>query len=89
MVYDIWEVIGGSAAFLTMFAFVPQIFKAVKTRSVKDVSLFTLLQLALGVVLWILYGIHLKNAIIIVANGVTLLSMIILLFLYSYYRRTK
>ncbi len=82
-----WKVIGMSAAFLTMFAFVPQIAKALKTRSVKDVSLITLLQLSLGVTLWIAYGIYLKDAIIIVANLVTLLTMLILLNLYFMYRK--
>ena len=85
----LWTGIGATAAFLTMLAFLPQIFKALGTKSVKDVSLFTLLQLALGVTLWIIYGLYLRNKIIIVANGVSLLSLIILLFLYFYYRRLK
>jgi MtN3 and saliva related transmembrane protein len=84
-----WGAIGSAAAFLTMFAFLPQIFKVTKTKSVKDVSLFTLLQMTLGVFLWLLYGVHLNNFILIIANGVTLLSMFILLSLYFYYRRLK
>lgn len=82
-----WTIIGSSAAILTMFAFIPQIIKAVKTRSVKDVSLITLLQLGVGVSLWIVYGIHLGDAIIITANGVTLVSLVILLYLYVSYGR--
>jgi MtN3 and saliva related transmembrane protein len=77
-----WLIIGSMAAVLTMFAFVPQIIKAVKTKSVKDVSLVTLLQLSLGVSLWIAYGIHLKDTVIIAANSITLFSLIILLALY-------
>ncbi|MCX5696476.1 MAG: SemiSWEET transporter [Candidatus Omnitrophica bacterium] len=82
-----WKVIGMSAAFLTMFSFVPQIAKALKTRSVKDVSLVTLIQMASGVTLWIVYGIYLKDAIIIVANLVTLSTMLVLLNLYRAYRK--
>ena len=84
-----WIIIGSTAAFLTMFAFIPQIFKALKTKSVKDVSLITLLQLSLGVSLWISYGIYLKNVIIITANSVTLVSLIILLILYFFYGNKK
>lgn len=84
-----WVLVGFSAAFLTMFAFVPQIIKVFKTKSVKDVSLVTLVQLGLGVSLWIIYGIHLKNIIIIMANSITLLSLIILLFLYVFYGKPK
>lgn len=80
-----WILIGLSAASLTMFAFIPQIIKALKTKSVKDVSLVTLLQLSLGVSLWIIYGIHLRDAIIITANSITLFSLIILLILYFCY----
>lgn len=85
----IWSIIGSSAAALTMFSFVSQIIKACKTKSVKDVSLITLLQLSLGVALWILYGFHLKDSIIILANSITLTSLIILLYLYFSYKEIK
>jgi MtN3 and saliva related transmembrane protein len=83
----LWSIIGSSAAALTMFGFIPQIIKVLKTKSLKDVSLTTLTQLSLGVSLWIAYGIYLKDAIIITANTVTLFSLIILLFLYFRYGR--
>lgn len=77
-----WQIIGMLAATLTMFSFVPQIIKVLRTNSLKDVSLVTLLQLSLGVSLWIAYGIYLKDKIIIMANAVTLTTLVILLFLY-------
>lgn len=82
-------IIGSVAAVLTMFAFVPQIIKVVKTKSAKDVSPITLLQLLLGVTLWAIYGIFRRDIIIIVANLVTFTSMIILLSLYYNYGRRK
>lgn len=84
-----WTIIGGGAAILTMFGFVPQIVKILKTRAVKDVSLITLLQLSLGVSLWIAYGIYLKDLIIITANSITLVTLVILLYLYFNYGRRK
>jgi len=84
-----WTIIGASAAVLTMFAFIPQIVKVLKTKSAKDVSVITLLQLSLGVSLWIVYGIHLKDAIIITANSTTLTTLILLLSLYFNYGRIK
>lgn len=77
-----WQVIGALAATLTMFSFIPQIVKVLKTKSAKDVSLITLLQLSLGVSLWIVYGVHLKDRIIIAANAVTLATLAVLLLLY-------
>jgi MtN3 and saliva related transmembrane protein len=84
-----WSIIGSTAAVLTMFSFIPQILKVIKTKSAKDVSIITLLQLSLGVLLWIAYGLHIKDAIIITANSVTLTTLIILLHLYFIYGRIK
>jgi MtN3 and saliva related transmembrane protein len=84
-----WTAIGGLAAFLTMFSFVPQIVKSLRTRSVKDVSEATLFQLSSGVSLWIIYGIHLKNPVIITANVVTLVTLTLLIFLYFKYGKNK
>jgi len=81
-----WYIIGGLAAGLTTFAFVPQIIKIVKTRSVKDVSLITILQFGVGVSLWLAYGVHLEDPIIIAANSVSLLSVVILVFLFYRYK---
>ncbi len=83
----IWTIIGATAATLTMFSFVPQIVKSFKTKSVKDLSEITLLQLFLGATLWAIYGIHLKNVVIITANLVTLVTIIILLVMYIRYGR--
>jgi len=83
----IWTIIGACAATLTMFSFVPQIVKSFKTKSVKDVSEITLLQLGSGVTLWAIYGIHLKNIVIIIANLITLATVVILLIMYIRYGR--
>ncbi|OGX24199.1 MAG: hypothetical protein A3J51_01350 [Omnitrophica WOR_2 bacterium RIFCSPHIGHO2_02_FULL_45_21] len=83
-----WKLIGLTAAGLTSFAFIPQVLKMYTTKSAKDLSLVTLLQLSAGVSLWILYGIYLKDSIIIFANAVTLLTLLSADFLYYKYRRT-
>ncbi len=80
-----WTFIGVAAATLTMLGFIPQIVLSLRTKSVKDVSLLTLFQLLFGVSLWVIYGIHLKDAIIIGANSVTLITLVILLILYFKY----
>lgn len=81
----IWKIIGLTAASLTMLSFFPQIFKILKTKSAKDMSLVTLLQLSIGVSLWIVYGLYLKDLIIIAANAITLISLMMLLSLYFIY----
>jgi len=85
----IWQMIGICAAALTMFSFVPQILKVIKTKSAHDVSPVMLVQLAAGVSLWIAYGIYRRDPIIIVANSMTLISMVILIGLYFAYGRNR
>jgi MtN3 and saliva related transmembrane protein len=83
-----WYMIGSTAALLTMFGFMPQVLKMYHTKSVKDISIPMLFQLSGGVFLWMLYGIHLQDIIIIVANLVTLLTLIITIGLYFRYNKS-
>ncbi len=80
-------ILGSIAAALTMLSFIPQIAKSLKTKSVKDVSFFTLIQLSLGVTLWVIYGLFRKDPIIIFANLVTLLTLVILIAMYFVFRK--
>ena len=77
-----WTILGIAAALLTMFGFVPQIMKMWTTHSVKDVSGLTLIQFSVGATLWILYGIHLQDFIVIGANAIYLVTLLIALGLY-------
>ena len=83
----VWSLVGFLAAAFTMFGFVPQITKIIRTKSVSDVSILTIIQLSIGVGLWIIYGVHLKNLIIIIANAVTLATLIIVLLLCFIYKK--
>ncbi|HPL82902.1 MAG TPA: lipid-A-disaccharide synthase N-terminal domain-containing protein [Candidatus Omnitrophota bacterium] len=81
----IWTLIGASAATLTMLSFIPQIMRSYKSKHVKDLSPVMLFQLSLGVSLWIIYGVHRKDPIIVGANSVTLITLIILIMMYFTY----
>ena len=82
-----WELIGSLAAILTMFGFVPQILKMHRTQSVADVSLFMLLQFCLGMFLWLLYGWHLQDYILIVANVISFSTLIVAIGIFLKYRK--
>jgi len=84
-----WELIGSGAALLTMFGFVPQILKIYRTKSVDDVSLVMLLQFALGMLLWLLYGLHIEDMILIVANAVSFVSLMVAIALFFKYKRSR
>jgi MtN3 and saliva related transmembrane protein len=82
-----WEIVGFSAAALTSFGFFPQVIKIYKTKSVQDISLLALIQFTVGISLWVMYGIHLRNIVIICANVVTLLVLASAFTLYFRYRK--
>lgn len=79
------ETLGYFAGILTTIAFIPQVLQIYKTKSAKDVSLAMFLLFTLGVLLWLIYGIEAKALPVIIANSVTLiLSMVILFFKFKY-----
>jgi len=77
-----WYTVGAVAAALTSFGFVPQIVKMWQTKSVRDVSPITILQFIAGVSLWVVYGVHLRDSVVIIANVVSLAILVAALFLY-------
>ncbi|OPY54837.1 MAG: MtN3/saliva family protein [Methanosaeta sp. PtaU1.Bin060] len=83
-----WELVGFAAALLTMFGFVPQILKIYRTESVKDVSFYMLIQFTIGIFLWLLYGISIRDKILIVSNAVSFLTLIVAVGLYIKYRKS-
>ena len=82
-----WELVGSGAAILTMFGFVPQILKIYHSKSVEDVSFLMLVQFSFGMLLWLLYGIHIQDKILIVSNAVSFSTLIVAVGLYLKYRK--
>jgi len=77
--------IGFAAGFCTTLAFLPQVVKTWQSKSAKDLSLGMYSILCTGIILWLIYGILISNLPIIVANGVTLmLALSILYFKLTY-----
>jgi MtN3 and saliva related transmembrane protein len=66
------EFLGLIAGGCTTLAFLPQVYRVWKTRSVKDISTWMYLIYCLGLALWIVYGVSLDLLPIVVANVVTL-----------------
>jgi len=67
------DLIGTLASTLTTIAFVPQVWRAWRTRSARDLSLPMYMIFTSGVALWFVYGLLLGAMPIIVGNAVTLL----------------
>ena len=83
---DFLTILGLAAAIITTISFLPQMFKTWQTKSAKDVSLVTLVTFITGIFLWLIYGIYLQSLPIILANSMTLVFNLIILWLKIRYR---
>lgn len=66
------SLIGLAAAFVTTVCWVPQAWRIIRTRDTQAISLPAYAGFAAGIALWLVYGIALRDAPLILANSVTL-----------------
>ncbi|MDR2395261.1 MAG: hypothetical protein LBD57_01420 [Endomicrobium sp.] len=62
------DILGFTAGFFSMIIFVPQVYKTWKNKSAKDVSIQTFIICTISNILWVIYGIFLKEPAIYVTN---------------------
>lgn len=83
---DFYEIIGLGAAIITTAAFLPQVFKTYKTKDTSGLSLSMYLSFLIGVILWLIYGVHLESLPMILANSVTVVSTLYLVAMKLKYK---
>lgn len=83
---DFITLIGLIAAFGTTFSFLPQAIKIIKTKNTEGISLSMYLMFSTGVFLWLIYGYMKSDTPVMLANGITLILAVIILFLKIKYR---
>jgi MtN3 and saliva related transmembrane protein len=74
---DDW--IGFTAGATTTLAFLPQVLKVWKSRSVQDISLGMYLVITVGLALWVWYGFRTGSMPVVVGNGLILLQTVLVL----------
>lgn len=83
-----WKIVGIIAAIGTTSGFIPQVIRGMRTKRLDDVSPVMYVFLIFGLSLWLSYGIHLDDMIIIAANAVGLsFSIFILILRFKYMRQ--
>ena len=78
--------LGLVAGVLTTLSFLPQVIKAWKSRSTRDISLGMFATFCTGVFLWIVYGFLVGDIPVLVANTVTFILAATILVLKLRYR---
>jgi MtN3 and saliva related transmembrane protein len=83
------DFLGFVAGVITTISFVPQVVRTYRNKSGRDISLWMMLLFALGITLWLIYGLLLMSLPIILANAVTLVLVMAILVLKLYYARNQ
>ena len=83
---DTTTILGLVAGACTTVSFFPQLVKAAKSRSTKDVSLLMYAVFTLGIALWLVYGVLIDSLPVILANVVTLALTTVIIVLKIRYK---
>jgi MtN3 and saliva related transmembrane protein len=78
--------LGLVAGTLTSIAAIPQLVKTLRTRHARDISVWQPLLLAIGIALWLVYGMLIHDLPLVLANIVPLICNIMLTILKLRYR---
>jgi MtN3 and saliva related transmembrane protein len=85
-----WKIVGVIAAISTTSGFIPQVIRGIRTKRLEDVSPIMYMLMIFGFIMWLFYGIHLGDVIIIGANVAALtFSSFILILRYKYLRQQR
>lgn len=80
------EFIGFIAATMTTISFLPQVIKTWRMKETRDISLSMFIILATGIFLWIIYGFIIEDLPVILANSITFIFVMIILFFKLKYK---
>ena len=80
------ETIGYAAAALTTASFVPQAWHTFRTKDVSGISLGMYSVFVAGSVLWLLYGLLMAAWPVVVANTITLVLALVILWMKLRFR---
>jgi MtN3 and saliva related transmembrane protein len=78
---ELTDGIGYAAATLTTASFVPQAWLTFKTRDVRGISLGMYSAFTLGIALWLVYGLLIQAWPVVIANVITLVLALAILWM--------
>ncbi len=74
------DIVGFLAAFSTTISFLPQAIKTIRSKDTSGISLSMYCVFAMGTLLWLIYGIMYPSFPVALANAVTFVLAVIILF---------
>ncbi len=83
------DLLGMIAGCISSITFLPQVIKTWRTKSASDISLLMFTFATISVIIWLVYGILLKNTPIIFTNSMVLMFSLIMLYFKYKFREKK
>jgi MtN3 and saliva related transmembrane protein len=75
-----YELIGFLGVFLINLAYLPQLYKTIKTKKARDISVPFYILILLGIVAYLVYAVLIENVVYMVSNTVGLISPILMIY---------
>jgi len=85
MEYTTLELFGLIAGVVTSMGFIPQLIKGYKTKKLEDISYYMPIVLAIGMTMWLIYGVLKEALAVILANTLGVTCCIILIIMKKMY----
>lgn len=83
------QLLGMAAGSISAVTFLPQVIKTWKTKSADDISLLMFTFATVSVIMWLIYGIILRDVPIIYTNSLVLVCSLIMLYFKFRYSNKK
>ena len=81
-----FEFVGYIAGICTAVCFLPQTIKTIRTKNVKGLSSLSYLIYNIGILSWIIYGIHLGSVQMVIFNIISIVFAGTILYMIVFYR---
>ena len=83
------QLLGMAAGSISAVTFLPQVIKTWKTKSADDISLLMFTFATVSVIMWLIYGIILRDVPIIYTNSLVLICSLVMLYFKFRYTSKK
>lgn len=81
------QILGMAAGSISAVTFLPQVIKTWKTKSAGDISILMFTFATISVIMWLVYGIILRDIPIIYTNSLVLICSLIMLYFKFRFRK--
>ena len=80
------SIVGYTAALVTTFCLLPQLYKIIINKNSEGVSVLTYAILLTGQILWVVYGLLVDDKVVICANLVSGLFSVLIIVAFNIYK---